>query len=178
MSNSGKASASADIKGTNAGVKDRIILTTERVLCYIVLILITFLCLFSFYVLIINTTRSHPDIQKGFSFLPGKSFMVNMKNVLANENIPVIKGMFNSLFVAACSAVLSVYFSALTAFAIHAYDFKLKKFAFTFILLVMMVPTQVSALGFVKLIGDWKLLNSYIPLIVPSNRSACSILLH
>ena len=168
MNNSGKASASADIKGTNAGVKDRIILTTERVLCYIVLILITFLCLFSFYVLIINTTRSHPDIQKGFSFLPGKSFMVNMKNVLANENIPVIKGMFNSLFVAACSAVLSVYFSALTAFAIHAYDFKLKKFAFTFILLVMMVPTQVSALGFVKLIGDWKLLNSYIPLIVPS----------
>ena len=158
MNNSGKASASADIKGTNAGVKDRIILTTERVLCYIVLILITFLCLFSFYVLIINTTRSHPDIQKG----------VNMKNVLANENIPVIKGMFNSLFVAACSAVLSVYFSALTAFAIHAYDFKLKKFAFTFILLVMMVPTQVSALGFVKLIGDWKLLNSYIPLIVPS----------
>ena len=151
MSNSGKASASADIKGANAGVKDRIILTTERVLCYIVLILITFLCLFSFYVLIINTTRSHPDIQKGFSFLPGKSFIVNMKNVLANENIPVIKGMFNSLFVAAC-----------------AYDFKLKKFAFTFILLVMMVPTQVSALGFVKLIGDWKLLNSYIPLIVPS----------
>ena len=56
MSNSGKASASADIKGANAGVKDRIILTTERVLCYIVLILITFLCLFSFYVLIINTT--------------------------------------------------------------------------------------------------------------------------
>ena len=48
MSNSGKASASADIKGTNAGVKDRIILTTERVLCYMVLILITFLCLFSF----------------------------------------------------------------------------------------------------------------------------------
>ena len=96
MSNSGKASASADIKGTNAGVKDRIILTTERVLCYMVLILITFLCLFSFYVLIINTTRSHPDIQKGFSFLPGKSFIVNMKNVLANENIPVNKNMFNS----------------------------------------------------------------------------------
>ena len=82
MSNSGKASASADIKGTNAGVKDRIILTTERVLCYIVLILITFLCLFSFYVLIINTTRSHPDIQKGFSFLPGKSFIVNMRMFL------------------------------------------------------------------------------------------------
>ena len=135
MSKTDKASASANIKGTNAGVKDKVILTIERVLCYIVLILITFLCLFSFYVLIINTTRSHPDIQKGFSFLPGKSFIVNMKNVLANQNIPVIRGMFNSLFVAACSAVLSVYF---------------------------------SALGFVKMMGDWNLLNSYIPLIVPS----------
>ena len=126
------------------------------------------MCLFSFYVLIINTTRSHPDIQKGFSFLPGKSFIVNMKNVLANENIPVIKGMFNSLFVAACSAVLSVYFSALTAFAIHAYNFRLKKFAFTFILLVMMVPTQVSALGFIKQMSDMHLMNSFIPLVVPS----------
>lgn len=55
MNNSGKASASADIKGTNAGVKDRIILTTERVLCYIVLILITFLCLSrSMYLLLIQ----------------------------------------------------------------------------------------------------------------------------
>ena len=28
-----------------------------------------------FYVLLINTTRSHPDIQKGFSLIPGKSFL-------------------------------------------------------------------------------------------------------
>lgn len=165
--NNSKASA-ATVKGAKAGAKDKVVLTIERVLCYIVLILITFLCLFSFYVLIINTTRSHPDIQKGFSFIPGKSFIPNLKNVLANENIPVISGMLNSLFVSACSALLSVYFSAMTAYAIHAYNFKLKKFAFTFILLIMMVPTQVSALGFVKQMGDWGLMNSFIPLIVPS----------
>ena len=35
MNNSGKASASADIKGTNAGVKDRIILTTERLYLFL-----------------------------------------------------------------------------------------------------------------------------------------------
>lgn len=48
---------------------------------------------------------------------------------------------------AACAA-LSVYFSALTAYAIYAYDFKLRKLAFTVILLIMTMPTQVSALGF------------------------------
>ena len=76
--------------------------------------------------------------------------------------------MFNSLFVAVCSAVLCTYFSTMTAYAIHAYDFKLKKFMFTFILMVMMIPTQVTALGFVQQLRDWKLMNSFIPLIVPA----------
>ena len=53
--------------------KDKIILNIQRTLCYIVLIIISILCLFSFYVLLINTTRSHPDIQKGFSLIPGNS---------------------------------------------------------------------------------------------------------
>ena len=41
------------------------------------------------------------------------------------------------------ATALSVYFSALTAYGIHAYDFKLKKAAWGFILAVMMVPTPV-----------------------------------
>ena len=47
--------------------KDKVVLNIQRTLCYIVLILLSILCLFSFYVLVINTTRSHPDIQKGVS---------------------------------------------------------------------------------------------------------------
>ena len=35
--------------------KDKIILNIQRTLCYIVLIIISILCLFSFYVLLINT---------------------------------------------------------------------------------------------------------------------------
>lgn len=90
--------------------KDKIILNIQRTLCYIVLIIISILCLFSFYVLLINTTRSHPDIQKGFSLIPGKSFFVNLTNLLKDKQLPVLKGMCNSLLVASGSAVLSVYF--------------------------------------------------------------------
>lgn len=89
--------------------KDKIILNIQRTLCYIVLIIISILCLFSFYVLLINTTRSHPDIQKGFSLIPGKSFFVNLTNLLKDKQLPVLKGMCNSLLVASGSAVLSVY---------------------------------------------------------------------
>lgn len=148
--------------------KDKVVLNIQRTLCYIVLILLSILCLFSFYVLVINTTRSHPDIQKGFSLLPGRSFLNNLKNLLKDVNLPVLSGMFNSLVVAGGSALLSVYFSALTAYAIHAYNFRFKNLAFTIIMVIMMVPTQVSALGFVDQMSKMRLMNSFIPLIVPS----------
>lgn len=56
----------------------------------------------------------------------------------------------------------------MTAYAIHVYDFKLKKFIATFILAVMMIPTQVTALGFIDLVDDLHLTNNFIPLIIPS----------
>ena len=51
---------------------------------------------------------------------------------------------------------------------IYAYDFKLRKLAFTVILLIMTMPTQVSALGFLNLMDSMKLTNTLWPLILPS----------
>ena len=143
-------------------------LAARRTVCYAALVLLSFLCLFFFYVLVINSTRTHFEIQKGFSFLPGKSLMTNLKNVLSDANIPVLTGVRNSLIVSGCSAALSVYFSALTAYGIYAYNFRFKKAAFAIILLIMTMPTQVSALGFLQLITKMGLKNSFIPLIIPS----------
>lgn len=143
-------------------------LTAKRVVIYIFLILISLLCLFSFYILIINSTRAHVDIQKGFSFIPGTKFVDNAKAILNNQNLPVLRGIFNSLFIAGASAALTIYFSALTAYAIHAYDFKGRNAIFTFILLIMTVPTQVSALGFIRLMRTFNMMDSFWPLIIPS----------
>lgn len=143
-------------------------LIAYRIVAYTFMVFICFLCLFFFYMLIINTTRTHAEIQKGFSMLPGHNFLNNWKSLMANQELPVFRGIFNSLVVSAGSAVLATYFSALTAYAIHAYDFKLKNFAFKFILLIMTVPTQVTTLGFLDLIRDFKMMDTYWPLILPS----------
>ncbi|MFR4068932.1 MAG: hypothetical protein ACLT1T_08640 [Oscillospiraceae bacterium] len=76
--------------------------------------------------------------------------------------------MLNSFVVAAATAILSTYFSALTAYGLHAYNFKLKRLAFLFIMAVMVIPKQVSAAGFVQLCYKLKLTTSYLPLILPS----------
>lgn len=103
-------------------------------------------------------------MSKGFTPIPSKYLWTNWKNLLKGT-LPIFRGLINSLIVAACSAVLSVYFSTMTAYAIHAYNFRLKKPIFTFILMVMMIPTQVTALGFVQLVSRMKLEDSFIPLI-------------
>ena len=145
------------------------VLTARRIVAYAVLILLCALCLFFFYVLIINATRPHADIQKGFSFLPGSwtSLCNNFTQVINNANIPIISGMRNSLIVSAMTAIFACYFSALTAFGIHAYRFKGRALALTFILLIMTMPTQVSALGFVQLMGKMNLKDSLLPLFLP-----------
>ena len=132
----------------------------RKILAYIVLIFLTFLCLFFFYILIINSTRNHFQIQRGFSFLPGKSFLKNLKNVLNDANIPVLSGIKNSLIVSTMTAILATYFSAMTAYGLYAYNFKLKKPAFIFILLILVMPTQVTALGFVRLITKMNLMDT------------------
>ena len=139
----------------------------RRGIAYIVLVVVSFLCLFWFYLLFINATRSHSELTKGFTPIPSTYLFENWKGLLAGT-LPVISGLVNSLIVSSLAAVFCTYFSTMTAYAIHAYDFKLKKIMFTFILAVMMIPTQVTALGFLQLVSKMKLEDSFIPLVVPA----------
>ena len=140
----------------------------ETILAYLVLIVLSFLCLFFFYILLVNATRSHADLQKGFSWLPGNYFLENLKNVANDGSFPMFKGILNSLIVSSASAALCTYFSALTAYGLYAYNFKLRKFAFTFIMAILVMPTQVTAMGFLRLMTNIGLYDSLLPLIIPS----------
>lgn len=146
-------------KGLSVGVR--------RAIAYAVLVFISFLCLFWFYLLFINATRSNSEMTKGFTPIPSTHLLENWTN-LVNGTLPIWNGLLNSLIVSSACAVLCTYFSTMTAYAIHVYDFKLKKFMFTFILMIMTIPSQVTALGFIQLIGKMGLEDSLIPLIVPT----------
>ena len=140
----------------------------KRISAYFILIFLTFISLFPFFILIINSTRNHSDIIKGFSALPGKFFLVNFKNTFTDKNIPIFRALLNSVFISSLCAILVTYFSAMTAYGIHMYAFKGRSFIFRFILLIMMIPPQVSALGFLRLMMSLKLMDNFIPLIIPA----------
>ena len=102
-------------------------LHARRVLAYIVLIIISFFCLFWFYVMFINATRSKGELKAGFTAVPSHFLLTNWNN-LVHGTLPIWSGMINSLIISGCAAVLCTYFSTMTAYAIHAYEFKLKKY--------------------------------------------------
>lgn len=148
---------------------NRTSLLISRIVSYIFLIFVTFLSLFSFYLLIINATRSNAQLQAGFTLLPKEHFIDNLITAWNDQSIFFLpQGMLNSFIVSACTCIISTYFSAMTAYGVCVYDFKGKTIAHKFIILVMMIPTQVSALGFVKLVNELGLTNTYWPLIIPA----------
>lgn len=140
----------------------------RSVIAHVVLVILSFMCLFFFYILIVNATRSHADLQKGFSALPGSHLLKNFMSVANDGSFPMFKGILNSLVVSGCSAAICTYFSALTAYGLYAYDFKLKKVAFTFIMAILVMPTQVTAMGFLRLVTNMGMYDSLLPLIIPS----------
>lgn len=149
-------------------MKDKTASRIRSIVAHVVLIILSFMCLFFFYVLIVNAPHSHAELQKGFSALPGKYFWKNLMNVANDGSFPMFRGILNSIIVSGCSAVLCTYFSSLTAYGLYAYDFKARNVAFTFIMAILVMPTQVTAMGFLRLITKMGLYDSLLPLIIPS----------
>ena len=145
----------------------------NRTLVYIFLIALALMCLFPFLLMLINATRSGTEIASGFTLIPGSSTMENMKLVFNYFN--PFRGIVNSLIVSIPATLLSAYFSALTAYGMVFYDFKGNKLLFGIILIFMMIPGQLSLIGFFDLCTKLGLVNSYIPLIVPAVASAGTV---
>ena len=152
----------------DANQSAKIKLFISRLVVYAILIFLSFLCLFFFYLMIINSSRSNAQLKTGFTIIPGGTFLKNLYNAWHDGDINIPVGMKNSFIIAMCSAILTTYFSAMTAYGTYVYDFKYKKFVHLFILAIMMIPSQVSAVGFIQLAFKYNLTNKLWMLIIPS----------
>ena len=86
------------------------------------------------------------------------------------------KGFWNSMVVSVLSTSLGIYFSALSAYSLHVYNYKGRKFIWAFILFIMMLPASISFIGFYQFMATLQLTNSFIPLTIPAIASATTIL--
>ncbi len=139
---------------------------SKKTLIYIFLILVAVVCALPFLLMIVNATRSGVEISSSFTLVPGTHLKENWQQMSKFFNL--FRGMLNSIIVAVPATALCIYFSALTAYGLAFYKFKANKVVFLAILVFMMIPGQLSMIGFYQLCSKLHLINSYIPLIIPS----------
>ena len=137
-----------------------------RVFVYAVLIILLVVTIVPIWLLIVNATRSTSEIQQGISILPSTHLLDNY-DILLGRGLDMVRGFSNSLFVAVASTIITVYFSLLTAYGIVVYNFKGKQFFSNFIVLLVLIPMQLSIIGFYQYMSRLGLTDNYASLILP-----------
>ena len=164
----------SNMKATYGEPKDNYTakLKTKSYILFAWMIILTIICLLPIYILIINATRESTSIANSLSFIPGTNLGKNIDKLFKDANYNTVYNVWigyrNSFVITAFSTIFTVFFSAMTAYGIHVYDFKIKEISYTVILLVMMVPMQVTSAGFVAFMLKLGLTDTYWPLILPA----------
>ena len=137
-----------------------------RVFVYAVMIILLVITIVPIWLLIVNATRSTSEIQQGLSILPSTHLIDNYK-ILLSKGLNLPRGFANSLFVAVASTLITVYFSMLTAYGLVVYEFKGKKLFSSFVVVLVMIPMQLSIIGFYQYMSRLGLTDNYASLILP-----------
>lgn len=141
---------------------------TYKVIIYIVCIFLTILSIMPFWIMIVNSTRSTTQIQQhAVSLIPSTFFLNNIK-VLTGKSFNAMVGFMNSCIISVGGTLCAVYFSTLTAYAIVVYNWKARNAFFGFILAIMMIPAQVTSIGFYQFMYQIGLTNNFLALILPN----------
>jgi multiple sugar transport system permease protein len=141
---------------------------------YIVLFILLIITIVPIWLLLVNATRSTVEIQQGLSLLPSTHLLENY-GILQGKGLNLWRGFLNSLFVAVASTLLTVYFSLLTAYGIVVYNFKGKHLFSNFIVILVLIPLQLSIIGFYQYMASLGLTDNYASLILPTIASAGSV---
>jgi len=161
-------------------------LTLARIGVYLLMAVLTVLCVIPLYIMVVNATRSNNEIFSGLTLIPGDQMIENIKTLILGKIIdPVLgtrkdglnipQGFLNSSIIAGLATFLAGYFSALTAYGFALYTFRGKNLLWGIIMTVIMLPPTVGLIGYYKLVAGLGLLDSYVPLIIPAIASPFAV---
>ncbi len=146
-----------------------------KIMIYIVCILLAILSILPFWIMLMNATRSTTQIQQhAIAFWPSDYAVKNL-TILLGKSFHPLRGFCNSMLVSAGATLCAVYFSTLTAYGLVVYNWRLKRQFFSFIMAIMMIPAQVTMIGFYQMVYRIHMTNSFSMLILPAIASPAMV---
>jgi len=141
-------------------------------LVYIVVIFFAILAIFPFWFMFMNATWDTHAISQSLKLYPNPNafsqLAENWNNLRSRSTFSFAIGFKNSFIISTSATALTVYFSAMTAYGLSAYEFKGRKTIYAIIVGIMMVPTAVTITGFYRLMSAMHLIGTLWPLILPA----------
>ncbi|MDR0974138.1 MAG: carbohydrate ABC transporter permease [Ruminococcus sp.] len=146
-----------------------------KIFAYTLCILLTILSIFPFLIMFINATRSTYEIQQSaVTLIPGTDLLNNF-DVYTGKTFNPFQGFVNSMIISIGATALNIYFSTLTAYALVAYNWRARGAFFSIIMGVMMIPAQVTSIGFYQFMYQIGMVNNFLALILPAMAAPATV---
>lgn len=121
-----------------------------------------------FYAMLV-ATQSQAEVF-AYKFIPGNSLAANWEIVMVNRHLHTY--MLNSVFVAVTVTIGKTILSLLAGLAFVYFKFPGKWLVFGFVLITLMMPTEILILSLFRFVNSLGWGNTYLALVVPFAASA------
>ena len=144
----------------------------KKSLYIIPLLIVSFVSVVPFYFIISMATHDTSEIYRGEFLVFGNKLTENMNTIIQGG---FLRYYWNSIYTALLSTMLCLVISLMASYALTVYRFKARNFITSFIVTSMMIPGQISLLGYTVEMRNFGLMNTHWPLVFTWAASAYSV---
>ena len=130
---------------------------------------------FPFVWMVLSALKTKAEIMDVSKFFPAEFQWNNFYEVIFHS--PLLKYVWNSLFVSAITLAIQIVTAAMIAYALVFMKFKGRKVLFAIIMGTYMLPTAATYIPSYIILADWNLLNTFTGLIISNCVSIFGIFL-
>ena len=147
--------------------KKKTLLSREHLILLISGLIVTFIFAFPLYMMITTSFKAESEVLAiPYHWLPYE-FQGFNNYIAAFDIAPLGLFAFNSTFMAVVDVIFTVFFSALAGYGFAKFDFPGRKVLFWFILVIIMMPSQILFLPLYIQVRSFGWDDSYAGLIIP-----------
>ena len=144
----------------------------RRIPLLLIMIIISLVALAPFWIMGMMGTYKTNSLYTGIKLIPGNFMQGNLKTL---SQIAIDRFYLNSIYVSLSCSLLTVLVCSMCGYALAKYQFKGREMLGNIVLLTIMIPSQLSLVGFVMEINKIGWLNTHLPLIIPPAASAFGV---
>lgn len=147
-----------------------------RLALYVTLIILALITLFPFIWMFVTALKTSREVfQWPIVLIPENPQWANFAEAWSRQ--PFTRFLQNTIFITLGTTALTLFTSSTAGFAFAKYEFRGKRILFVLVLMMLMLPPQVTLIPTFLMARNLGMVNTYVGLLIPGIASAFGIFL-